>query len=279
MSNNPRFDRNERFFGAEGQARIEATRIAIVGTGGLGSFVVAEAAYLGIASFALIDKDVVTPSSLNRLMGSLPEDAEQATPKVLVAERVIRAINPDATVDAVAAWLDDSAAREALSSADVLIGCLDDDFARLQLTEIASRARKPLVDLASEILDGASVYGGRVVFAQPGRRCLWCLDELDRNELMLRGLAPEQRVARDRTYGIAKSSLEERGASVVSINGVVASLAVTELMVYLTGLRAPAITLTYRADSGAVMVRRDEPTTPCPYCGRDEAEPGADSRG
>lgn len=230
-----------------------------------------------IQSFVLIDKDVVTASSLNRLFGAGPVDAVASTPKVNVAERVVRAINPDAQIDSIATWVDDDRAQAAIRSVDVLIGCVDDDYARLQLTEISSRIGIPLLDLATEVVDGGRHYGGRVVFAEPGRRCLWCLGELDRLELMLGGLTPGQRTARDASYGVGASDLEAVGASVVSINGVVASLGVTELMVSLTGLRKPAISLTYRAESGAVLVRRDEPTGSCPYCQRDE--PGSGGRG
>jgi molybdopterin/thiamine biosynthesis adenylyltransferase len=263
-----RFDRNERFFGAEGQAKIQAARLVIVGAGGLGSIVATEAAYLGIRTVAIIDGDIVTESSLNRLLGAVPDDAIKATPKVVVAERVFRAIRPDADIEAIAGWLDEPPARAAITAADVIVGCLDDDFARLTLTGIVSAARRPLLDLASDIADDGRIYGGRVAFAEPGRRCLSCLGVLDPEELALGGLTPEQRAARDRTYGVRKDALDVLGASVVTINGVVASLGMTELMVLVTGIRSPRITLTYLGHTGAVRPRTDEPTEPCYYCGR-----------
>jgi hypothetical protein len=266
--NGERFDRNERFFGAEGQAKIQATRLAIVGAGGLGSIVATEAAYLGIRTVAIIDGDIVTDSSLNRLLGAVPNDATKATSKVAVAERVYRAIRPDADIEPIPGWLDEPRARAAIAAADVIVGCLDDDFARLQLTGIASAARRPLLDLASDIGDEGRIYGGRVAFAEPGRRCLSCLGVLDPEELALGGLSAEQRVARDRNYGVPKGQLDVVGASVVTINGVVASLGMTELMVLLTGIRSPRITLTYLGHTGAVLPRTDEPTNPCYYCGR-----------
>jgi molybdopterin/thiamine biosynthesis adenylyltransferase len=269
-----RFDRNERFFGSDGQARLRATRLAIVGAGGLGSFVVAEAAYLGIGTVTVIDADVVTESSLNRLLGALPDDAARGIPKVDVAERVFRAIRPDSTVVAVNVWLGADEARAAIEGSDVIMGCLDDDYARLQLTGIAAAAGLPLIDLATEIQDEGRAYGGRVAVAQPGRRCLSCLDVLDRDELALGGLTPEQRTARDRSYGVAADQLGAEGASVVPINGVVASLGMTELMVSITGLREPRIELTYVGQTGTVRVRTQEPTQPCFYCGRGTADTG-----
>lgn len=263
-----RSDRNERFFGFEGQSKLAATRLAIVGCGGLGSIFTEQAAYLGFRSFGLVDADIVTGSSMNRLIGAIPADVD-LTRKVDVAARVVKAVEPDAIVDQVPHWLDDPAALAIITGASVIVGCLDDDVARLQLTETAANAHLPYLDLASEISEDGQTYGGRAVFSEPGRRCLYCLGELDSEELALAHLTPEQRAARDTIYGIRKDALARRGAAVVSLNGVVASLGLTELMAYVTGLRAPALTLTYHGERGIVRRRTDEPSGPCPYCGRD----------
>src|SRR5438128_2649149 len=66
MSADGRYSRNEELFGAEGQAKIARTKVTIVGLGGLGSQVGQQLVYLGVRSFALIDFDIVTDSSLNR---------------------------------------------------------------------------------------------------------------------------------------------------------------------------------------------------------------------
>jgi molybdopterin/thiamine biosynthesis adenylyltransferase len=89
-----RYSRNEALFGAEGQARIGRCNVLICGPGGLGSHVAQQLAYLGVRKFGLVDFDVVTESSLNRLVGAIAEDARVATPKVRVARRVIQAVNP-----------------------------------------------------------------------------------------------------------------------------------------------------------------------------------------
>lgn len=88
MSEN-RFDRNERLFGAEGQKRIRSTSLVVVGCGGLGSIFVEQAAYMGFRSFGLIDRDLVTGSSMNRLVGAIPSDVDRRS-KVAVARRTIR---------------------------------------------------------------------------------------------------------------------------------------------------------------------------------------------
>ena len=60
--------------------------------------------------------------------------------------------------------------------------------------------------------------------------------------------------------------LDVAGPSVVSINGVVASLAVTEFMLRVTGIREPNRLLTYHGRTGKVTVSTDEPVPDCYYC-------------
>src|SRR2546423_9747119 len=93
-----RYSRNEVLFGPEGQQRIAATSVTIVGLGGLGSHVAQQLAYVGVADYGLVDFDVVTDSSLNRLVGAQDADVAAATKKVAVAKRTIIGINPDAAV-------------------------------------------------------------------------------------------------------------------------------------------------------------------------------------
>jgi molybdopterin-synthase adenylyltransferase len=61
-------------------------------------------------------------------------------------------------------------------------------------------------------------------------------------------MSPEQRAADDEIYGIHLAALDRTGPAVVSINGVVASIAVTEFMVLVTGIREPITHLRYRGD-------------------------------
>lgn len=100
-----------------------------------------------------------------------------------------------------------------------------------------------------------------------GNGCLFCYDELDvvaaRESLM----DPNVRRDQQDIYGVPRSALGESGPSVVSINGVVASLGVTEFMLVATELGdVPRGLLTYRAHSGGVTVSRDDPAPGCYYC-------------
>jgi hypothetical protein len=264
-----RYSRSEALFGAEGQRKMESTRGVIVGLGGLGSHVCQQLAYFGVRDYGLVDFDIATDSSLNRLIGATEADVATETKKVEVAERSILAIVPDAAVKAIDGRVTDPGVEQVVARADVVFGCLDRDLPRLQLTELCARHAKPYFDLASDSGGkGESLwYGGRVVFCD-GSRCLVCLSLLDQEEMARDRMHPEQREADRRLYGVDRDALDGTGPAVVSINGVVASLATTEFMAYMTGLREPVPQLTYRADLGVVTKSLDAPEQGCYYCTR-----------
>lgn len=262
-----RYSRSEAFFGAEGQRKIAMQRVAIVGLGGLGSHIAQQRAYLGVHDYRLIDFDIVTDSSLNRLIGACDSDVSAKIKKIAVAERTIRAILPDTTVHPVDTRLDAPEVEPVLADADVVFGCLDRDLARLQLNELCARNATPLFDLASDTGGGQDelTYGGRVLFAN-GTGCLVCHDVLDQEAIRLERMTPEDRERDERIYGVRRSALPGTGPMVVSVNGVVASLAVTEFMAFATGIRDPSPYVIYRGELPAVRRVLDDPEPDCYLC-------------
>jgi molybdopterin/thiamine biosynthesis adenylyltransferase len=229
---------------------------------------VQQLAYLGVGDLAVVDFDIVTDSSLNRLVGAVDADVATESKKIDVSTRTILSVKPEALVISVDGRVTEIETERAVARADIVFGCLDRDIHRVELTDLCSRYAKPYLDLATDTVgDGDElVYGGRVVFCD-GTRCLVCLpDLLDQAEIARDRMNPEQREADRRIYGIDQDALAGTGPAVVSINGVVASLAVTEFMVYVTGLRGPVGQLTYRADLGTVRASLDKPGADCYYC-------------
>ncbi len=237
--------------------------MAVVGLGGLGSHVVQQLAYLGVGRFLLFDGDAVELSNLNRLVGAGERDVGRR--KVAVAARQVAAVDSSAAVDGVEAHFDGGAHADLLADVDVLFGCVDEDAVRLELLTVASGLALPYIDLASDVAPGGE-FGGRIVFAKGGERCLSCLGELNQHALARAQMSDEQRAADDSIYGVNRGALGDTGPSVVSINGAVASLAVTEFFVWLTGLREPRGYLTYRGDRATVGSRSDPGRDYCHYC-------------
>jgi molybdopterin/thiamine biosynthesis adenylyltransferase len=264
MSVESRYSRQEAFFGAEGQARIAGANVAIVGLGGLGSHVAQQLAYLGVSTFLLVDSDVVSPSNLNRLIGASERDLR--APKVKVARVMIETIHPKAHVTmAERRFVGTEPPPDGFAAVDAVFGCVDDDTPRLDLVRLCSAYALPYIDLASDVAPSGE-FGGRVVFARDGERCLSCLGELDQHVLARAQMTEEQRAADDKIYGVERDALLGAGPSVVSVNGVVASLAVTEFLMWVTGLREPHGYLNYRGDRGTVGTRADPERTYCHYC-------------
>lgn len=265
-----RYARHEHLFGAEGQRRISETVVGLVGAGGLGMHVAQQLAYVGVLAYRISDFKAVDITNLNRLIGAGPGDV--GIPKLEIATRLIKFIQPQAEVITLSApfAVDDQAVAAHLGDVDVLFGCVDTEPARIAVLEFASARGIPLIDLATDIgahPDGTPWYGGRVVVAM-GEGCPVCLDVVDQRALAISAMTEAQRVEHARIYGIPVEALDATGPSVVSINGVVASLAVTEFVALVTGLRAPVRLLTYRAERGIVNTSRDAPKPGCYYCTR-----------
>ena len=266
MTNN-RYDRNIRFFGQEGQDRLAGTTVAVVGIGGLGIHVVQQLALLGVGQLFLIDHEELEATNRNRYVGVRYDDPVPGTLKVNIGARIVCEANPDVGVVRIPQELRSRAAFHAIKASDYVFGCLDDDGPRLIITEVCSAYSKPYFDLASEIASDGSNYGGRVCVAWDGDGCLVCYGELDPGAVQRSLAGDEERQDHAAIYGVPQGVLGEVGPSVVSINGVVASLAVTEFMLVATRLQdSPRGLLTYYADKGVVRSRTSEAAATCYYC-------------
>lgn len=263
-----RYDRNIRFLGKEGQAQLAAAHVAIVGIGGLGTHVVQQLALLGTGRLTLIDPEELDFANFNRYVGVRHDDPVPGTSKVWIGERLAKEINPQIQVTQVPSSLVSQDAFDAVIASDYVFGCLDREGARLILNELCAAYSRPYFDLASDILPGSPpIYGGRVCIAWDGQGCLVCYDELDIAEAQTDLMSPQEAKDREDIYGVPREALDRAGPSVVSINGVVASLAVTEFMLVISGVRStPRRMLRYRAHMGIVSLENDDPAPDCYYC-------------
>ena len=205
-----------------------------------------------------------TTRNRNQFIGARHVDPVPGSKKIFLSERLIRETNPDVDVKPIPEQLVSEDAFTAIKSADVSFGCFDEDGPRGILNELCAAYEKPYFDLASDVPD-ASSYGGRVCSAWDGNGCLLCMGELDTRAVQRYVQTDQEREAFDRIYGIDKALLAVKGPSVSPLNGVVASLGVTEFMVAVTGMRAPARLLNYRAHLGTVS-KANDPKPNCYIC-------------
>lgn len=238
------YDRQIKAFGPDTQSKIDSLRIGIVGLGGLGSHVAQQLAYLGAKRFVLIDNQKVEITNLNRLIGATPRDIGKS--KVAVISRRIRNISRCASVQAINVDLRSPEALDTLKSADMVFGCVDNDGARLILNELSLAYLIPYIDIGTEIYAKEQTIehvGGRVNLVLPNGPCLHCMGQIDVEEARTFLSSEEElRIAQEKGY---IRGHDEASPSVVSLNGIMASLAVTEFLNLASGVRPPQPFLVY----------------------------------
>jgi molybdopterin/thiamine biosynthesis adenylyltransferase len=246
----PRHDRLVRGFGRKALARLRATRIGVVGNGGGGSHVIQQLGYLGVGTFVLVDGDRVELTNLNRLIGAVPQRTHRSLldlflrrhrgdvgrPKVDVMERMVRQVSEAAVVTTIFEHFPSPATIQALRECDVIIACVDRLQVRDDLNRLCKRYLIPLVDIGLEISPGdnaamtVAAISGRVTKVQPDGPCLRCQGVVDDIKL--------ERERGGRPLGYTGDP-RIRNPAVVTLNGIVASIAATEVLQILTGFAGP----------------------------------------
>lgn len=165
----------QSFLGIKGQRNLEEAVVGIVGNCGGGSHVAQQLAHIGIRRFRLVDPDRTSIVNLNRMVGSVPDDAVCERWKTDVLARMIRSINPNAEVVGLnTSW---QLSGQELRSCDVIFGCVDGFGTRAELEAFARRFLIPYVDIGMDVADLGDRFAisGQVIASIPGRPCMWCM--------------------------------------------------------------------------------------------------------
>ncbi|MBK9990576.1 MAG: tRNA threonylcarbamoyladenosine dehydratase [Verrucomicrobia bacterium] len=110
---NDRFGGVGRLFGRAGLERLSAAHVAVVGIGGVGSWVVEGLARSGVGAITLIDLDDVCITNVNRQLPAI--DGQIGRPKVVVMAERVKSINPACRVEAVAEFFTAASAGRLLA--------------------------------------------------------------------------------------------------------------------------------------------------------------------
>lgn len=217
----------------DGQRTLANARVAVIGLGGGGSHVVQQLAHLGVGEIIGVDGDRAAKTNRHRLVGMTRLDLWLRRRKTTIMRRMVKQVGLSRRCLTIEECVPEPAALTAVQTADVIVGCLDNLHSRADLQELSSRFLIPYVDVGVNIRaiqdpepDGPRVtIGGNVLTLIPGGFCMWCAGFLSREKLDAELTGP------NRNY------FENRGgeAQVISLNGVVASQAVTEVLQLLTG--------------------------------------------
>ncbi len=138
-----RYQRNRQLLDAAQQLRLFRSRVAVVGCGGLGGFILEELARLGVGQLVAIDPDTFEEHNLNRQLLSSPARLGQA--KAQAAVERLGEINPAVTVYPFQTTVGQGNAVELFAGAEVVVDAVDNVPTRLELADACSELGLPLV--------------------------------------------------------------------------------------------------------------------------------------
>lgn len=161
-----------RGFDFDGQERLKASKLLIVGLGGLGCAAASWLAAAGIGQLTLLDFDTVSLSNLQRQI--LHHDAQVGMAKVDSARQQLSQINPHLTLQTFNQQLDDEDLSKLIADHDLVLDCTDNVNTREQLNRLCFASKTPLVSGAAIRMEGQLC-----VFSwQDDEPCYRCLSRL-----------------------------------------------------------------------------------------------------
>ena len=156
--------------GIEGQERLLASRVLVVGAGGLGSPVCLYLASAGVGEITVADADTVELSNLQRQIMHSSQSVGRL--KVESAKHAMQQINPDTKVNALETRLDLESLQTLASTVDLVLDCCDNFETRHAVNRACVAANVPLVSGAAVRFEGqVCVYDTR----QETSPCYHCL--------------------------------------------------------------------------------------------------------
>lgn len=231
--------------GVEGQSRIAATRVLIVGVGGLGCPAAEYLASAGIGRLVLNDFDRVDETNLPRQI--LFAESDVGAFKVDAAAARLRALNRDVEIICLPERLDDARLAAEAARVDLVLDCTDNFATRLSVNRACVGASVPLVTGAALRFEGqlavfANAGGG------PCYRCLYS----DEDELL--------------------GDCQGNGV-LAPVPGVIGTLMAVEALKLAIGGPAAAGTrlLLWDALHGMWHTLDVRPDPDCPVCGQDRS--------
>lgn len=143
-----RFSGIDRLYGRGAVARFSASHVAVVGLGGVGSWLVEALARSGVGRLALIDADDLCVSNTNRQLPALAGSYGHGKAEAM-AERC-RAINPEIQIDAMATFLTPSNLVDLLGPGfDLVIDACDSFRSKVEAIAWCRRRKQPLITVGS----------------------------------------------------------------------------------------------------------------------------------
>jgi molybdopterin/thiamine biosynthesis adenylyltransferase len=156
--------------GEQGQRRLSAGHVAVVGCGATGAAAAALLARAGVGTLTLIDRDFVEESNLQRQVLFDEADAREALPKAEAARRKIGQFNSQVEVHAHVVDLVPSNIRSLLGEAAIVLDATDNFETRYLLNDYAVEQGRPWIYAAA-----VGAYAATMNILPGETACLACL--------------------------------------------------------------------------------------------------------
>lgn len=226
--------------GKDGQQKIAAGTVLLIGAGGIGCAAASYLASSGVGHLKIADFDTVDASNLGRQILYTPDDVGER--KAEVAAKRLRASNPNIEITAITERLEDAALDAAVESSDVVLDGCDNFATRFQVNNACVSAGRRLISGSSIRLEGQLAVFGPDYSDAPCYRCL---------------------------YAEADESLDScAGNGVLSpVPGVIGAMMAVEALKYFAGI-ASATDMLHLYDAAAVEFRtlNIQKRQDCPVC-------------
>ncbi|AXC50637.1 HesA/MoeB/ThiF family protein [Paracoccus suum] len=154
--------------GPEGQARLAAAHVLVVGAGGLGCTAIPALAAAGVGRLTIADPDVIELTNLHRQ--TLFTTADIGQPKATIAAKRACALGPDCEVRALLVRVDPATAEDLIAAVDVVIDAADSFAVTYTLSDLCRGAGKPMI---SASVVGRSGYAGAFCGTAPSYRAVF----------------------------------------------------------------------------------------------------------
>ena len=131
--------------GRDGQTKLAAARVVLVGSGADGSAMADRLVRAGVGHLVIIDRDYVELNNLQRQMLYDEEDVSARLPKAVAAERKLRLINSQVTVQGVVADINSENVEELVQGADLVMDGTDNFEVRYLVNDVCVKQGIPWV--------------------------------------------------------------------------------------------------------------------------------------
>src|SRR5579864_5393910 len=172
LNSEDRYSRQVLFrgIGPQGQERLRAARVAVVGCGATGSSLAQLLARAGVGTLRIIDRDYVEPSNLQRQALFDENDAAESLPKAIAAARKIAAFNSEIVVEPHVADLTPENVEVLLGSRQLILDGTDNFETRYLINDFAVKNSLPWIYTAA-----VGSYGVTLNVLPGKTACLACI--------------------------------------------------------------------------------------------------------